>query len=225
MASKPHYLGHRQRLRSRFLKIGGDSLADYEVLEILLFGPVRQGDVKPLAKRLLAEFNGLAGVLAASPDSLAAAGLGESTVAAIKISETAAVHLLETEVRNGPVLSSWDALMDYCTAAMAHKKQEMFRVLFLDKKNRLIANEVQQRGTIDHTPVYPREVVKRSLELGASALILLHNHPSGDPTPSRDDIAMTKQIVQAASAIGIVVHDHVIIGRGENASFRTLGLL
>jgi DNA repair protein RadC len=173
----------------------------------------------------LKEFGGLAAVLAAPADSLAAAGLGESTVAAIKISESAAVYLLQTQVRKGPVLSSWDALMDYCNAAMAHKKQEMFRVLFLDKKNRLIADEVQQRGTIDHTPVYPREVVKRSLELGATALILLHNHPSGDPTPSRADIDMTKQVVQAASAIGIVVHDHVIIGHGENASFRTLGLL
>jgi DNA repair protein RadC len=222
---KKHYHGHRQRLRERFLKNGGESLANYEILELILFGAVRQGDVKPLAKRLLSHFNGLAGVLSAPVGDLAAAGLGESTIAAIKVCETAALQLLRSQVGDGPVLNSWNRLMDYCSAAMAHQNHEVFRVLFLDKKNRLIADEIQQHGTVDHALVYPREVVKRSLELGATALILLHNHPSGDPTPSRADIEVTKQMVEAASALGITVHDHIVIGRGKNASFRGLGLL
>jgi DNA repair protein RadC len=222
--AKPHYHGHRERLRQRFLAGGAEALPDYELLELMLYGAIRQGDVKPLAKRLIAEFGGLAGVLSASPDELRA-GLGETTVAVLKTAQAAALRLARAQLSDRPLLSSWSALIDYCRAHMAHARREEFRVLFLDKKNRLIADEVQQRGTVDHTPVYPREVVKRALELSATALILVHNHPSGDPTPSRADVEMTKLIISAASPLGITVHDHVVIGKGDNASFRTLGLL
>lgn len=224
-AKKPHYHGHRQRLRERFLKGGPDSLPDYELLELILFGAIRQGDVKPLAKRLIDQFDGLAGVLTAEVEALQNAGLGESTIATVKASQAAALHLSRARVMQQPIVSSWQALLDYCRAAMGHDKTEAFRILFLDRKNRLIGDEVQQRGTIDHTPVYPREVVKRALELGATALILVHNHPSGDATPSKADIEMTKQIAAAAGPLGIVLHDHLIMTRVEEASFRALGLL
>ena len=224
-AKKPHYHGHRQRLRERFLKGGPDSLPDYELLELILFGAIRQGDVKPLAKRLIDQFDGLAGVLTAEVEALQNAGLGESTIATVKASQAAALHLSRARVMQQPIVSSWQALLDYCRAAMGHDKTEAFRILFLDRKNRLIGDEVQQRGTIDHTPVYPREVVKRALELGATALILVHNHPSGDATPSKADIDMTKQIAAAAGPLGIVLHDHLIMTRVEEASFRALGLL
>ena len=224
-AKKPHYHGHRQRLRERFLKGGPDSLPEYELLELIMFGAIRQGDVKPLAKRLIEQFDGLAGVLTAEVDALLNAGLGESTIATLKASQAAALHLGRARLMEQPIVSSWQALLDYCRAAMGHDKTEAFRILFLDRKNRLIGDEVQQRGTIDHTPVYPREVVKRALELGATALILVHNHPSGDATPSKADIDMTKQIAAAAEPLGIVLHDHLIMTRSEEASFRALGLL
>ncbi len=224
-AKKPHYHGHRQRLRERFLKGGSDSLPAYELLELILYGAIRQGDVKPLAKRLIDQFESLAGVLSADPDALTAAGLGETTVATLKTVQAAALHLSWQQLMEQPIVSSWQALLDYCRAAMGHDKTEAFRIMFLDRKNRLITDEVQQRGTVDHTPVCPREVVKRALELGATALILVHNHPSGDTTPSRADIEMTKQIDAAAEPLGIVLHDHLIITRSEEASFRGMGLI
>jgi DNA repair protein RadC len=222
---KKHFHGHRQRLRDRFLNGGAHALPDYELLELILFGAIRQGDVKPLAKRLIDEFGGLERVLTADKERLAKAGLGETTIALLKSVEAAALRLTRASLNDQPVLSSWNALLDYCRASMGHARREQFRILFLDKKNRLIADEVQQQGTVDHTPVYPREVVGRALELGATALILVHNHPSGDVTPSRADIDMTKLIVQATSPLGIVVHDHVVVGRSDHASFRSLGLL
>ena len=224
-AKKPHYHGHRQRLRERFLRGGPESLPEYELLELILFGALRQGDVKPLAKRLIEQFGSLAGVLTADVDALQGAGLGETTIATLKASQAAALHLSRAQLIGQPIVSSWQALLDYCRAAMGHDKTEAFRIMFLDRKNSLIADEVQQRGTIDHTPVYPREVVKRALELGATALILVHNHPSGDATPSRADIEMTKQINAAAAPLGIVLHDHLIITRSEEASFNAMGLL
>ncbi|MEJ2015902.1 MAG: DNA repair protein RadC [Limibacillus sp.] len=196
----PHYYGHRQRLRERFLERGGASLADYEVIELLLFGAKARGDVKPHAKTLLREFGSLAAVLSAKPEELARVqGLGEASIAALKIVQEAALRLARQDSREGPVLSSWDKVLNYLRIALAEEKVERFHLLFLDRKNRLIADEEQQRGTVDHTPVYPREVVKRALELGASALILVHNHPSGDPTPSKADIAITREIAEAAA--------------------------
>ena len=221
----PTAAGHRQRLRERFLAAGPEALADYEILEMLLFGAIRQGDVKPLAKRLIAQFGGLGGVLSAAPERLRAAGLSDSTVVAVKLSQAAALHLIRGELQDRPLLSSWQSLLDYCQASMARAPTEEFRVLFLDRKNRLIADEVQQRGTVDQAAVYPREVMKRALELGASALILAHNHPSGDPTPSKADIEVTRQVVAAATPLGIVIHDHLVIGLGKHASFRALGLI
>lgn len=223
---EPHYHGHRGRLRQRFLENGADALHDYELIELLLFNVIPRRDVKPDAKRLLAQFGSLGALFNAAPDELRAAGLkSDAAVTQIKVIQAAALKLSASRVADVPVLSSWDALMDHCQATMSHAKQEEFRILFLNKKNHLIADEVQQRGTIDHAPVYPREVMKRALELGATALILLHNHPSGDPTPSRADIDMTKLLVQAASPLNIVIHDHVVIGKGQTASFRSLGLM
>ncbi len=218
--------GHRQRLRARFLKGGADAMPDYELLELTLFAAVPRRDTKPMAKALLARFGSFAEVIAAPPARLMEIqGVGESVVHHLKIVEAAAHRSAKTGVINRPVLSSWTALVDYCTAAMARAANEEFRVLFLDRKNVLIADEVQNRGTVDHTPVYPREIIKRALELGASSIILVHNHPSGDPTPSKADIAMTREVVTAAKALGIAVHDHLVIGRGGNASFKSLGLL
>jgi DNA repair protein RadC len=225
-AEVPHYRGHRQRLRERFLTGGADALPDYELLELLLFLAIPQRDTKPLAKALIQRFGSFADVIAASPERLAEVdGVKDVTVAALKTVEAAALRLAKARVIGRPALSSWEALLDYCAAAMARAPTEEFRILFLDRKNMLIADEVHQRGTVDHTPVYPREVVKRALELGASAVILVHNHPSGDPTPSRSDIAMTREIAAAAKALKIDVHDHLIIGRGKHASFKALGLL
>lgn len=220
-----HKTGHRQRLRARFLSGGPEALADYEVLELLLFAAIRQGDVKPLAKRLIGELGGLGGVLSATPEVLRAAGLGDASIAAIRIVQAAALHLIRSDLKEQPLLSSWQALLDYLQAGMAREPREQFRVLFLDRKNRLIADEIQQQGTVDQAAVYPREVLRRSLELSASALILVHNHPSGDPTPSKADIAVTKQVIAAAEPLGIVVHDHIVVGRGKHASFRALGLI
>lgn len=217
--------GHRERLRTRFLKGGADAMPDYELLELTLFAAVPRRDTKPLAKALLARFGTFAEVIAAPAARLMEIkGVGESVVQLLKIVEAAAHRSAKTKVINRPALSSWTALLDYCTAAMARVANEEFRVLFLDRKNVLIADEVQNRGTVDHTPVYPREIVKRALELSASSIILVHNHPSGDPTPSRADIAMTREVASAAKALGIAVHDHLVIGRGGHASFKSLGL-
>lgn len=222
----PHYLEHRQRLRARFLAGGADAIPDYEMLELVLFAAIPRRDVKPLAKTLIAKFGGFAEVLAAPAERLMeVSGVGESVVAQLKIVEAAALRLAKTKVLNRPALSSWAALLDYVTAAMGRSAKEEFPVLFLDRKNVLIADEVQGQGTVDHTPVYPREIVKRALELAASAIILVHNHPSGDPSPSRADIEMTREVVQAAKALRIAVHDHLVVGRGGTASFKSLGLL
>ena len=201
-------------------------MPDYELMELLLFAAIPRRDVKPLAKRLIERFGSFADAIAAPRARLLEVdGIGESVVTQLKIVEAAALRLSKGKVLNRPALSSWNALLDYCTATMARAPHEEFRVLFLDRKNVLIADEVQTRGTIDHTPVYPREIVKRALELGASAIILVHNHPSGDPTPSRQDIEMTREICTAAKALKIAVHDHLVIGRSGHASFKTLGLL
>jgi DNA repair protein RadC len=221
-----HAAGHRERLRERFARAGTDGLQDYEVLELLLFRSQRRGDVKPLAKTLIKTFGGFAETLAAPIERLMEVpGIGESTALELKIVHAASIKLAQERVIDRPVISSWNDLLAYCRAAMADEKTEIFRILFLDRKNILIADEVQQRGTVDHTPVYPREVVKRALELSASAIILVHNHPSGDPTPSRADIEMTNQIVKAAQALNIRVHDHLVIGQKSEASFKGLGLL
>lgn len=218
--------GHRERLRARFLKGGADAMPDYELLELTLFAALPRRDTKPLAKALLARFGSFAEVIAAPRARLMEVkGVGEAVANHLKIVEAAAHRLAKTQVIGKPALSSWTALLDYCTAAMARSANEEFRILFLDRKNVLIADEVQNRGTVDHTPVYPREIVKRALELSASAIILVHNHPSGDPTPSKADILMTREIVAAAKALGLAVHDHLVIGRGGHASFKSLGLL
>lgn len=224
--SEPHYLGHRQRLRERFLKAGPEDFPDYELLELLLFLGQTRGDMKPLAKRLILRFGGFAEVISATPEELQQVkGMGEATVAALKTAQAAALRLMRAQVVNRPAVSSWQALLDYCRSSMAFGKTEQFRILFLDRKNVIIADEVQQTGTVDHTPLYPREVVKRALELGASALILVHNHPSGDTTPSRADIDMTREVVRAASALGLAVHDHVIVGRSGHTSMKAKGLI
>ena len=219
----PHYHGHRERLRQRLIAAGADNLPDYELLEVILFASNPRGDVKPLAKDLLGRFGGFGELLSADPEALAAAGLSLAGIAALKAVREAALRLMRSELHERPVLASWDKLIDYCTAHIAHGRVEEFHILFLDRKNVLIKHERQQRGTIDHTPVYPREVVKRALDLGASALILLHNHPSGDPTPSKADIAVTQDIKKAAAPLGVVLHDHVIIGRNGHTSLRELG--
>jgi DNA repair protein RadC len=218
--------GHRDRLRERFVAGGPDAMPDYELLELVLFAAIPRRNVKPLAKHLLARFGSFADVIAAPTERLLEIdGIGENVVTQLKIVEAAALRLSKTKLIGKPALSSWPALLDYCKAAMARAVREEFRVLFLDRKNILIADEVQSAGTIDHTPVYPREIVKRSLELSASALILVHNHPSGDPTPSRADIEMTRNIAAAAKPLGIAIHDHLIVGRSGHASFKSLGLL
>ena len=224
-SEKPHYLGHRKRLRERFIKAGGEALPDYELLELLLALAKPRGDVKPLAKKLIKRFGGFAAVISAEPRELTEVeGVAEATAVALKTVQAAALRLAREEVMARPVIGSWERLIAYCRMAMAHSKTEQFRLLFLDRKNALIADELQQRGTVDHTPVYTREVVKRALDLGASAIIMVHNHPSGDPTPSKADILMTREVRDAAEKLGIVLHDHVIIGRGEHASFKALGL-
>jgi DNA repair protein RadC len=222
----PHYHGHRDRLRARFSEVGGDALPDYELLEIVLFRSIPRRDVKPIAKDLLRRFGSFAEVLAAPPALLSEIdGVGESVVTDLKIVEAAARRFTKGAVSRRPVLSSWTSVIDYCRTAMAFAEKEQFRLLFLDRRNALIADELQQSGTIDHTPVYPREVVKRALELSASAVILVHNHPSGDPTPSSADIKMTREIVDVAKPLGIVVHDHIIVGREGHASLKGLKLM
>ncbi|HEY4141844.1 MAG TPA: DNA repair protein RadC [Pseudolabrys sp.] len=222
----PHYHGHRERLRGRFREAGADAVSDYELLELVLFRAIPQRDVKPLAKALIAKFGSFAEVVAAAPARLAEIkGMGEAAITELKIVHAAASRLARGQLRKRPVLSSWSSVIDYCRTAMAYEDKEQFRLLFLDKRNQLIADEVQQVGTVDHTPVYPREVVKRALELSATALILVHNHPSGDPTPSRADIQMTQSIVDVAKPLGIVVHDHIIVGKEGHASFKGLKLI
>jgi DNA repair protein RadC len=218
--------GHRERLRARFRNGGAGAMPDYELLELTLFAALPRRDTKPLAKALLARFGSFAEAIAAPRARLLEVpGVGDAVVHQLKIVEAAAARLAQSRVIGRPALSSWSALLDYCMAAMARTEAEEFRVLFLDRKNVLIADEVQARGTVDHAPVYPREIVKRALELSASAIILVHNHPSGDPTPSKADIAMTREIAQAAKALKIAIHDHLVIGRGGHASFKSLGLL
>ena len=218
--------GHRQRLKQRFLTAGPDALPDYELLELLLFSAIPRRDTKPLAKQLLERFGSFAEVINASPERLREVkGVGDAVITECKLVRAAALRVMRGTIMQRPVLSSWTAVLEYCRAAMGFEDREAFRILFLDKKNRLIADEVQQRGTVDHTPVYVREVVKRALELSASAIILVHNHPSGDPSPSRADIDMTRQIVEAAKPLGITIHDHVIVGRQGHASLKALRLV
>ncbi|MEM6945976.1 MAG: DNA repair protein RadC [Pseudomonadota bacterium] len=222
----PHFHAHRQRLRQRFLEAGGSALADYEMLELVLFRAIPRRDVKPLAKRLLGRFGDYNSVLSAPRARLAEVqGLGDAAIAEIKIVEAAAHRLSRARALGRHAISGWQALIDYCTAAMAHRETEQFRCLYLDRKNMLIADEAQGDGTVDHVPVYPREVVKRALALNASALILVHNHPSGDPSPSQADVEMTRAVEAAAKAVGVVLHDHIVIGREAQASLRGLGLI
>jgi DNA repair protein RadC len=224
--TRPHFHGHRDRLRQRFLRQGPDALPDYELLELLLTFAIPRSDVKPLAKQLIAKFGSFAEVIAADPERLMEVkGVKQNTAVALVAVRAAAARLLKGGLADRPLLGSYDAVVDYCRAAMAFDTTERFRILFLDKKNRLLADEVQQRGTVDHTPVYPREVVKRAIELGATALILVHNHPSGDPTPSRADIAMTKEVVAAAKTVDVTVHDHIVVARSGHASLRNLNLM
>lgn len=218
--------GHRSRLRERFLTGGNTALADYELLEMILFAAHPRGDVKPLAKQLIKEFGSFAGVIQAPLETLSAIPhVGESAIAAIKTVNAAAERLLREQVEDRPVIQSWTALLDYCKVTMGSSKVEEFRILFLDSKQQLIGDEVQNRGTINHTSVYPREVLKRALEFHATAIILVHNHPSGDTTPSKADIEMTKAIVQAARTLNITVHDHLIIGKKGHYSFKSHGLI
>jgi DNA repair protein RadC len=222
----PHYHGHRERLRARFLKGGSDALADYELLELVLFRAIQRRDLKPLAKNLIKQFGSFAEAVSAPIERLKSIkGLGDAAITELKIVEAAAHQLARGQVQNRPVLSSWSNVLDYCRTAMAFADKEQLRVLFLDKRNRLIADELQQEGTVDHTPVYPREVVKRALELSATAIILVHNHPGGDPTPSRADIEMTRVIVEVARPLGIEVHDHIIVGKEGHASLKGLKLI
>lgn len=222
---KPHYFGHRERLRERLFEAGPDALQDYELLELLLFTAIPRRDVKPLAKEMLAEFKDLWTLLNAKPERLLEFGLSETAAASLLATGAVALRAHKSAALKGPLLNSWQRIVDYCRAALAHETCEQFRLLFLDRKNNLLAEEVHQRGTIDHTPVYPREVVRRALEVGAGALVLVHNHPSGDVQPSKDDIEMTRAIADACRPLGIAIHDHLIIGGGETASFKALGLL
>ncbi len=225
-AKRPHYWGHRERLRQRFLKGGHEPMPEYELLELLLFNAIPRIDVKPLAKRLLAEFGDLNSVIAASKHRvLQVEGANDWVYYHLRVVEAFGHRMAQAQVMKRDVMSSWEDLVTYCRTAMAHREIEQFRVLYLDRKNVLIADEEQARGTVDHVPVYPREVVKRALELNASSIILVHNHPSGDPTPSKSDITMTERIQDACSTLGILVHDHVIIGKKEEFSFGSSGLL
>jgi DNA repair protein RadC len=224
---KPHYHGHRQRLRERFLNAGAQALPDYELLELLLFYGIERRDTKPLAKKLIERFGSLGGVMAAPTEQFTEfdGEIDKRTLVLLRAVREAGARLVREDVADRPVIGSWQKLLDYCRSTMAHNDTEQFRLLFLDRKNVLIADEVQQRGTVDHTPVYPREVVKRALQLGASSLIMVHNHPSGDPTPSQADIDMTREVQAAAEVLGIALHDHVVIGKKGHASFKSLRLI
>jgi len=226
VADKPHYHEHRARLRQRFTERGADSLADYELVELLLFNALPRRDVKPLAKRLMDKFGGLAAMLAADPKSITEVeGAGDAVSHVIGLASAISRRALREDVMDRSVIGGWDKLIDYCTATMAHNPTEQFRVLFLDNRNGLLADEVQQEGTVNHVPLYPREVIKRALELQSSAIILVHNHPSGDPTPSDADVEMTREVMDAGRKLGVTVHDHLIICRGGHQSMKTLGLI
>jgi DNA repair protein RadC len=225
-AEEPHYHGHRERLRDRFHGAGPDALSDYELLEMVLFSARSRGDVKPLAKTLIKKFGSFAEVIHAPEARLREVdGIGDKTVTQLKLIAAAASRIAKGQLKQRTLLSSWNDVIDYCRTSMAFADKEQFRILFLDKRNQLISDEVQQIGTVDHTPVYPREVIKRALELSATAIILVHNHPSGDPTPSQADIHMTKAIVQIATPLGISVHDHIIVGKNGHASLKGLKLI
>jgi DNA repair protein RadC len=225
-AEDPHYMGHRERLKQRFRSAGEEAFPDYELLELALFRSIPRRDVKPLAKELIRRFGSFAEVITAPrPLLLETKGVGLSVVDDLKLLEAAAKRITKGKISKRVVLASWASVLEYCRANMAFLDKEQLRILFLDKKNTLIADEVQQSGTVDHTPVYPREVVKRALELSASALILVHNHPSGDPTPSHADIAMTREIINIAKPLNIVIHDHIIVGREGHASLKGLQLM
>lgn len=222
----PHYAGHRARLRERFVKSGAGSLPDYELVELLLFNSMPRCDVKPIAKALIKKFGSLAGILDAETDEISSVdGMGEVAAINLKVVRETAIRMLGQEIMDKPVLSNWQALLDYCRIAMGGGKIEQFRILFLNRKNVLIADELQQSGTVDHTPVYPREVIKRALDLGASALIMVHNHPSGDTTPSQPDIEMTMEIQDIGQKLGIILHDHIIVSTARHTSFKSEGLL
>ncbi|RDE10301.1 RadC family protein [Pelagibacterium lacus] len=221
----PDYLGHRDRLRERFAKSGAGALEDYELLELLLFTIIPRRDTKPIARAMLKRFGSFSEAIGAPPHLLEEiGGLGPTTITSLKVVLAAAQRIGKDAVHNRPILGSWVEVIDYCKAAMSYETVEQFRILFLDKKNRLIADEVQQTGTVDHTPVYPREVIRRTLELSATALILVHNHPSGDPAPSPTDIQMTRQIADIAKPLGITVHDHIIIGKSTHSLLRGMKL-
>jgi DNA repair protein RadC len=223
---QPHYHGHRERLRGRFREAGADALAEYELLELVLFRAVPQRDVKPLAKKLIEHFGSFSEAVSAPAARLKEVeGVGDAIITELKVVEAAARHLAKGKLKKKRLLSSWSAVIDYCRTSMAFAEREQFRILFLDKRNQLIADEVQQQGTVDHTPVYPREVVKRALELSATAIILVHNHPSGDPTPSSADIQMTRQIIDVARPLGIEVHDHIIVGKEGHSSLKGMRLI
>ena len=226
LSEEKHYHGHRERLRTRFRDSGDTALADYEILELLLFRLIPRRDTKPVAKALLDRFGTLSSVFGATPALLQEVkGIGEAVALDLKLISAVAQRTLKSEIRNKTVLASWSSVIQYCHAAMAHEPREQFRILFLDKRNALIADEIQGHGTVDHTPVYPREVVRRALELSSTAIILVHNHPSGDPTPSRADIDMTKTIMETARPLGITVHDHIIIGKDGHVSLKGLKLM
>lgn len=226
MSARDDQIGHRGRLRERFLADGGASMPDYEVLEAILFLAIPRQDTKALAKALIARFGSLAAVLAADPvDLYQVKGIKEASTVAIKACHQAGLRLARADLSERDVLSSWDKVIDYCRAHLAHGQRETFHMLFLDRKNGLIAAEEQSRGTVDQTSVYPREVIRRALELGASALIMVHNHPSGDPTASEADIAITRAVRTAGEAVGLALHDHVIIARGRHTSLRSEGLI
>ena len=226
MTGKIDHIGHRARLRDRFIKSGADALADYEMLELLLFQAIPRRDTKPLAKALINRFGSFSSVIRADVDALREVkGVGDSVIVILKSVAAAAGRLAQEEVLQQPVLGSWNRLVDYLRVEMAHEKNEQFRILFLDTKNALIKDEVQQTGTVNHTPVYPREVIGRALQLGASAIIMVHNHPSGDPTPSDADVEMTREVQDAGKMLGVTLHDHVIIARGGHTSLRSMGLI
>lgn len=223
---QPHYAGHRQRLRERFVISGADALQDYELLELLLFMAIPRRDVKPLAKTLLKKFNTLPELMSAPHATISQTdGVSENTATAIKTAFALAERMMKQDLMKKPILNNWTRLIDYCHMSMAHETKEHFRILFLNKKNELIADEIQGSGTVDHTPAYPREIMKRALELGATALILMHNHPSGDPNPSEDDITMTRLIIEAGKPFDIRIHDHIIIARNGHTSLRNEGYI
>jgi DNA repair protein RadC len=225
-AETPHYHGHRERLRARLREAGAGALADYELLELILFRAIPRRDVKPLAKAIIARFGSFAEAIAAEPARLAEVeGMGAAVISEFKLVEAAAQLFAKGAVKKRLPMGSWSSVVDYCRTSMAFEDRELFRILFLDKKNGLIADEVQGSGTVDHTPVYPREVIRRALELSATAIILVHNHPSGDPTPSSQDIKMTQDIIAIAKSLGVAVHDHIIVGRDGHASLRGMRLI